>query len=95
MKLYDIIVRPVETEKAYLMREERKYVFVVHMDANKLQVKQAVEEIYDVSVDRVRTMIMPGKANRTRGRRQTTRRAPFKKAIVTLVEGQRIEALEA
>jgi len=95
MRLYDIIVRPVETEKAYLMREERKYVFVVHMDANKLQVKKAVEEIYDVTVERVRTMVMPGKSNRTRGRSRTTRRAPFKKAIVTVAEGQRIEALEA
>lgn len=95
MRIYDIIVRPLETEKAYLMREQDKYVFVVHMKANKLQVKRAVEEIYGVNVDQVRTMIMPGKVSRMRGRRRSTRRAPWKKAVVTLASGERIEALEA
>ena len=77
------------------MREQGKYVFVVHMKANKLEVKRAVEEIYGVAVDDVHTMIMPGKMNRTRGRRSTTRRGPWKKAIVTLEPGEIIEALEA
>lgn len=95
MRIYDIIVRPLETEKAYLMRELDKYVFVVHMKANKLEVKRAVEEIYGVDVSRVRTMVMPGKISHMRGRRRSTRRAPWKKAVVTLAPGQRIEALEA
>jgi large subunit ribosomal protein L23 len=95
MNIYDIIVRPVETEKSYVLREQGKYVFMVHMGANKLQVKQAVEEIYNVDVDRVRTMVMPGKANKARGRRTVRRRSPWKKAVVTLAAGQRIEALEA
>ncbi|MBN1248375.1 MAG: 50S ribosomal protein L23 [Anaerolineae bacterium] len=95
MRVYDIIVRPLETEKAYLLREQDKYVFVVHMKANKLEVKRAVEEIYGVNVNRVRTMIMPGKVSRMRGRRRSTRRAPWKKAVVTLAPGERIEALEA
>jgi len=48
-----------------------------------------------VNVDRVRTMVMPGKVNKARGRRVVRRRAPWKKAVVTLTPGQRIEALEA
>jgi large subunit ribosomal protein L23 len=85
----------LETEKAYLLREQDKYVFVVHMKANKLEVKRAVEEIYGVNVNNVRTMVMPGKMSRIRGRRQSTRRAPWKKAVVTLAPGESIEALEA
>jgi large subunit ribosomal protein L23 len=95
MRIYDTIVRPLETEKSFIMREQDKYVFVIHMKANKLEVKRAVEEIYGVNVSHVRTMIMPGKISRMRGRRQSTRRAPWKKAIVTLAPGERIEALEA
>lgn len=95
MNIYEIIVRPLETEKAFALREQTKYVFVVHKDANKLEIKRAVEEIYRVDVDRVRTMVMPGKANKMRGRRVVRRRAPWKKAVVTLAAGGRIEALEA
>lgn len=93
--IYDIIIRPLETEKAYIQREQGKYVFVVNMDANKIEIKRAVEEIYDVEVDRVNTMVMPGKVNRMRGRRTSMRRGPWKKAVVTLAPGERIEALEA
>ena len=78
MRIYDIIVRPLETEKAYLLREQGKYVFVVHMNANKLEVRRAVEQIYSVDVSRVRTMVVPGKISRLRGRRRSTRRAPWK-----------------
>ena len=95
MRIYDIIVRPLETEKAYLLREQGKYVFVVHMIANTLEVRRAVEQIYSVDVSRVRTMVVPGKISRLRGRRRSTRRAPWKKAVVTLASGERIEALEA
>ena len=45
MNTYDIIVRPLETEKAFALREQQQYVFVVHMKANKLEIKRAVEEI--------------------------------------------------
>lgn len=95
MRIYDVIVRPLETEKAYMLREQGKYVFMVHMNANKLEVKRAVEQIYSVDVNRVQTMVMPGKVSRLRGRRRSTRRAPWKKAVVTLASGERIEALEA
>jgi large subunit ribosomal protein L23 len=95
MDIYDIIVRPLETEKAYLQRELGKYTFVVKMSANKLQIKEAVQDIYGVDVTRVQTMVMPGKYSRLRGRRASLRRVPWKKAIVTLAQGERIEALEA
>jgi large subunit ribosomal protein L23 len=95
MNIYDIIVRPLETEKAYALRNQQKYVFVVNMNANKLEIKRAVEEIYSVDVDRVRTMVVAGKVNKMRGRRIVHRRSPWKKAVVTLAAGERIEALEA
>lgn len=95
MRIYDTIIRPLETEKSYLLREQGKYVFVVHMKANKLEVKRAVEQIYGVNVNNVRTMVMPGKVSRLRGRRSSTRRPAWKKAVVTLVPGETIEALEA
>ena len=95
MDIYDIIVRPLETEKAFFQREYGQYVFVVNRAANKTQVKQAVEQIYDVKVKGVNVMNMPGKVNRIRGRRSSVRRPTWKKAVVTLAPGQHIEELEA
>jgi large subunit ribosomal protein L23 len=92
--IYDIIVRPLETEKSYLQRELGQYVFMVNSAANKLQIKAAVEQIYDVKVQGVNVMNMPGKVNRIRGRRRTVRRPSWKKAIVTLQPGENIEELE-
>lgn len=95
MDIFEIIVRPLETEKAYIQREMGQYVFMVNRKANKAQVSQAVEEIYNVKVASVNVMNMPAKINHARGRREVTRRAPWKKAIVTLAPGESIEALEA
>lgn len=95
MDTYEVIVRPLETEKSYSQREAGQYVFIVNRGANKLQIQQAVEEIYDVKVDAVNVMNMPAKINHMRGRRRVTRHAPWKKAVVTLSPGERIEALEA
>ncbi|MGC9394584.1 MAG: 50S ribosomal protein L23 [Anaerolineae bacterium] len=95
MNIYEVIVRPLETEKAYLQRELGQYVFVVNRKANKSQISHAVEEIYDVNVKSVNVMNMPAKVSRIRGRRAVARRAPWKKAIVTLAPGESIEALEA
>ena len=94
MDIYNIIVRPLETEKAYIQRELGQYVFMVNRAANKMQIKAAVEQIYDVKVKGVNVMNMPGKVNRIRGRRRTIRRPPWKKAIVTLEPGENIEELE-
>lgn len=95
MDTYEVIVRPLETEKAYIQRELGQYVFMVNCKANKAQISRAVEEIYNVNVQSVNVMNMPAKINHTRGRRMVTRRAPWKKAVVTLAPDESIEALEA
>ena len=91
-KLYnprDILLRPVVSEKSYGLLDEGKYTFVVSPDANKTQIKQAVEEVFRVKVTRVNTLNRPGKRRRTRfgwGKRVDTKRA-----VVTLAEGDRID----
>lgn len=95
MDIYTVIVRPLVTEKTEGQKEEGKYAFKVHSRANKNEIKRAVEGIYDVDVTAVNVMNVPAKINRRRGRRPTVRHPAWKKAIVTLVPGQRIEDLEA
>lgn len=90
LHVYDIIRRPVITEKSHEMVESgNQYVFEVERRANKLQVKQAVERIFDVKVVKVNTMMMPAKRGR-RGRKVYVRAKPWKKAVVTLEPGQEI-----
>ena len=97
---YDLIKRPVITEKAAQQIEEGNvYTFVVANDANKIEIAQAVEKIWDVKVEGVRTMRYPGKQRRSlMGRlsksRDIGRRASYKKALVTLAEGDSIEFYE-
>lgn len=89
--LYDVIVRPVVTEKTAVMADEdRQYTFEVDVRANKIQVKEAVEVIFDVTVDKVATMIMPAKRGQ-RGRKQYQRKKAWKKAIVKLSPGETID----
>jgi len=95
MDIYDVIVRPLVTEKSEIAKVEGKYTFIVNRRANKIQVKRAVETIYDVEVASVNVMNMPAKASAVRGRRRSVRRPVWKKAVVTVASGQRIEALEA
>ncbi len=95
MNIYDVIVRPIITEKSTVLRDEGQYVFEVNRRANKIEIKKAVESIYGVDVVRVNVMNMPAKFNRIRGRRPSKRRSEWKKAIVTVAPGQRIEELEA
>ena len=85
----EIIRRPVVTEKSsYQATELRQYVFVVHNRANKIQIKQAIENAFDVTVGKVRVMNMPAKVGRSyRTRRMRIRKSAYKKAIVTLDEG--------
>jgi len=89
-----ILIKPVVSEKAELLSEVRAhYTFVVEKTANKIEIRKAVEERYGVSVDRVNTMIMPGKTkNRSTKSGLIRGRVPaFKKAIVTLTEGETID----
>ena len=92
MKYEDILIKPVISEKANMLREQNKYVFVVHPDANKIQIKEAVEALFKVKVIGCTTMNVLGKMKRLRGRPGRT--ASYKKAIVRLSEGETIAAFE-
>lgn len=84
MNIYDVIIRPIVTERSMDAMEEGKYTFVVDRRANKAEIKKAVEGVFDVKVVRVNTMNMRGKLKRqgaTQGRRSA-----WKKAIVKLTE---------
>ncbi len=89
MKLTDVIRRPLITEKTSLQREDGKtLVFQVAVDANKIQIKQAVEKLLGSKVDHVRTSIAHGKVKRQG--RFAGQRPDWKKAYVTLREGEKI-----
>ena len=86
----DIIVAPVVSEKSYSVLDQNGYTFLVHPDANKTQIKIAIQQIFDVRVLTVNTMNREGKRKRTRtgfGQRKSTKRA-----MVKLADGDRIEA---
>jgi large subunit ribosomal protein L23 len=90
LHLYDIIKRPVVTEKSNrLAATGNQYTFEVDMNANKIQIAEAVVLIFDVDVMKVNTMVLPMKRGR-RGRKFYTRKSAWKKAIVTLAPGQTI-----
>jgi large subunit ribosomal protein L23 len=88
-----VILEPVTTEKTTKKRETSNEVaFVVARDANKIEIRQAVRELFDVDVVAVRTVTVPGKVKRLG--RYEGRRSGYKKAIVKLKEGQTIEFFE-
>ena len=87
-----IVHRALITEKGTLLSEQNKYAFEVVKAANKLQIKEAVEKAFDVHVVKVNTMIMPGKTRRVG--RSTGMTREWKKAVVTLLDGERIEFFE-
>ena len=98
--VYDVIYSPVVTEKsAQAIDGENTYTFIVNRNANKIEIARAVEQLWDVKVDGVRTMRYAGKAKRALMGRMSNnpnygRRPAFKKAIVQLVEGDHIEFYE-
>jgi len=84
--LYDVIKRPIITEKANILSDTlNQYTFEVDVRANKLQIRDAVEIIFDVDVQRVNTMVMAPKRGR-RGRKFYIRKNKWKKAVVTTVQ---------
>lgn len=89
LHLYDVISEPLITEKSTGQQKEHKYSFRVHPKSNKYSVKEAVEKIFNVHVTQVNTRLMPGKWKRVRYRPGQT--ADWKKATVTLKEGEKIE----
>jgi large subunit ribosomal protein L23 len=94
MHVYEVIKRPVITEKSYDAADyENKFTFEVNMRANKHQIKDAVETAFSVTVEDVRVMVVPAKTGRV-GRRKVVRRSAWKKAIVTLAQGDSIQYFE-
>ncbi len=88
----DVLVKPLVTEKASAMMQENKYTFVVALDANKTEIRQAIEELYKVKVLNVTTLRVMGKTKRM-GKYQG-KRSDYKKAIVKLAEGNTIPVFE-
>lgn len=94
--IYEILRRPIITEKSsYQSSKLNQFAFEVAQKATKAQIKEAVEKLFDVDVVRVNVMNIPAKRGlRGRGRRRVVRRPAYKKALVTLVEGQTIDVFE-
>ena len=94
MNVYDIIRRPVITEQSMADVADKKYVFMVDIDSNKTEIKEAVETAFGVKVAKVNTIRMQGKVKRT-GAYPAGKRADYKKAIVTLTaDSKTIEFFE-
>jgi large subunit ribosomal protein L23 len=93
MDLSEVLLEPLLTEKTVREQEiNNAYTFIVHPDANKIEVRQAIEHQFDVEVDDVRTMNVKGKPRRVRGIPGYT--SNWKKAVVRLPEDEHIEAVE-
>ncbi len=94
--IYDVLRRPIVTEKSnFQNRKNHQYVFEVAVDATKTLVKDAVEKLFDVNVLQVNVINVPAKRTRRwRSRRLLIRRSTYKKAVVTLAEGDSIEVFE-
>jgi large subunit ribosomal protein L23 len=89
---YDIIIKPIITEASMIAMEDNKYTFKVDKHANKTEIKKAIEELFEVDVVKVNTMNVKGKVKRL-GRNEG-KRADWKKAIVKLAPGSKIEIFE-
>ena len=87
-----LIIRPIISEKSYAAIENNRYTFEVDTHASKPQIADAVAEVFNVTVTRVNTMRVPGKSRRLRGSTGMTK--AWKKAVVTLKEGDKIEFFE-
>ncbi len=89
----EVLKRPILTEKAAIMQDDGVYTFEVDRKANKYQIKKAVEDMYNVQVATVNTMVMPGKpkSRYTKSGVLSGQTKPYKKALVKLVEGEFID----
>ena len=92
MHLYEVLRRPLITEKNAALQTQGKYAFEVAGEANKEQVKQAVQKAFNVTVTQVNVITVPGKGRRARGRLVIS--PAWKKAVVTLKPGDKIEIVE-
>jgi large subunit ribosomal protein L23 len=87
----DIIIRPVVSEKSYAAYDENIYTFLVAPNANKIEIKQAIQAIFGVTVTNVNTLTRRGKRKRNRRTGEYGKRADQKRAVVSLADGDRIE----
>jgi large subunit ribosomal protein L23 len=94
MDARDVIIRPVVSEKSYALLDANTYTFVVHPDANKIEIRQAVETVFGVKVAKVNTLNRSGKRRRNRRAFTFGKRPDTKRALITLVEGDRIDLFE-
>lgn len=94
MDARQIIIKPIVSEKSYALLDRDVYTFQVHVDANKIQIRQAIEEIFGVKVARVNTLNREGKRKRNRRKMTFGKRASTKRAMVTLVGDDRIDLFE-
>ena len=92
MHLYEVLRRPLITEKATSLKEKDKYAFKVASKSTEAQIKEAVEKAFKVKVNKVNVMTVPGKTRRF-GKREVTN-SPWKKGIVTLEPGHKITFFE-
>ena len=88
--VHQVILRPIISEQSYDLINENRYTFEVARKANKFEIRDAVEEIFGVTVLKVNTMVVKGKPKRVRTAKGLTR--TWKKAIVTIADGETIEA---
>jgi large subunit ribosomal protein L23 len=90
----DVIIRPVVSEKSYGLIETNVYTFIVHPDASKPEIHDAVESIWDVTVVKVNTLNRKGKATRNRRTGAKGKKADSKRAIVTVAAGNSIDLFD-
>jgi len=90
----DVIIEPVVSEKSYALMETGVYTFIVNPEANRIEIRQAVEEIFGVRVAKVNTLNRRGKRKRNRKSFSFGSRSNTKRAIVTLQPGERIDLFE-
>ena len=90
----DVVIRPVVSEKSYALLDRGVYTFVVHPDANKVEIRHAIESIFNVRVAKVNTLNRHGKRKRNRRSPTYGKRSDTKRAIVTLAGDDRIDLFE-
>lgn len=90
----DVIIRPVVSEKSYGLLDNGVYTFVVANDSNKVEIRSAVEALFNVKVTKVNTLNRKGKRKLNRRSRTFGKRPDLKRAVVTLAEGQTIDLFE-
>jgi large subunit ribosomal protein L23 len=90
----NVIIRPVVSEKSYALLDQGVYTFIVAPDANKIEIRHAIEAIFGVNVVRVNTLNRRGKRKRNRRQQTFGKRSDTKRAVVTLASGQSIPIFE-